>query len=470
LPRIKKGLWLALKSNKILLILLPILLTTFVFGVIKLFMLRFEAGDIYPAYSSLRADPLGVKALYESLDNLQGLTVRRNYRPIQVHQGTSLKRQSSQRENDQETTFFFLGMHAEGLHFISRDAIQAFEALVADGGRLVFSFFPMVEQQPPLSELDLSCFPHRKKKKETKRTGETSQGTHSEKTNEKLPEDSGAQSTPGNQNESDGQKSLTEFARRVSLMKQWGFEIRYKEKPGKLGEAYSSATLQSKKMDSLPLSISWHTLLYFDRLHEAWQVIYAQEGQPVIVQRSLGRGTVILSADSYLFSNEALLRERRSQLLAWFIGTGNEVVFDEAHLGVRERPGIAALARRYRLHGLLAGVFLLVGLFIWKNSMSLIPPYDDHSTEQQAGTPTTKDYTGGLVSLLRRNISRQDILTVCFKEWKKSFARGREDLEDKLRQIQIIVDEKGTRSQRESDLVEVYRAICRILNTGVKES
>ena len=41
--------------------------TLFVLGVIYLFLLRFEAGDVYPPYSSLRADPLGTMAWYESL-------------------------------------------------------------------------------------------------------------------------------------------------------------------------------------------------------------------------------------------------------------------------------------------------------------------------------------------------------------------------------------------------------------------
>ena len=40
-----------------------------------LFQLRFEQGDIYPAYSSLRADPLGTKVFYESLETLPGLSV-----------------------------------------------------------------------------------------------------------------------------------------------------------------------------------------------------------------------------------------------------------------------------------------------------------------------------------------------------------------------------------------------------------
>ena len=44
-------------------------------------LLRFESGDVLPEYSTLRADPMGTKAFYESLENL-GLPVERNYRTM----------------------------------------------------------------------------------------------------------------------------------------------------------------------------------------------------------------------------------------------------------------------------------------------------------------------------------------------------------------------------------------------------
>ena len=59
-----------LKKDKTLRWLLPALIVVFGAGVIRLFQLRFEAGDVYPPYSSYRADPLGTRALYQSLENL----------------------------------------------------------------------------------------------------------------------------------------------------------------------------------------------------------------------------------------------------------------------------------------------------------------------------------------------------------------------------------------------------------------
>ncbi|MDA0812249.1 MAG: hypothetical protein O3C21_07690, partial [Verrucomicrobia bacterium] len=39
-------------------------------GVYEVFRLRFQAGDIFPEYSTLRADPLGAKAAFDTIEEL----------------------------------------------------------------------------------------------------------------------------------------------------------------------------------------------------------------------------------------------------------------------------------------------------------------------------------------------------------------------------------------------------------------
>jgi hypothetical protein len=68
----------------------------------------------------------------------------------------------------------------------------------------------------------------------------------------------------------------------------------------------------------------------------------------VVVERQVGRGTIVMASDSYFLSNEALQRDRHADLLAWLVGSGTQVVFDEAHLGIVEKPGVATLMRKYR--------------------------------------------------------------------------------------------------------------------------
>ena len=61
------------------LIILSVSLALFAAGLAHLFKLRFDVGDIYPEYSSLRSDPLGTMALYEGLERIPALSVRRDF-------------------------------------------------------------------------------------------------------------------------------------------------------------------------------------------------------------------------------------------------------------------------------------------------------------------------------------------------------------------------------------------------------
>jgi hypothetical protein len=393
------------KSNKTIYVLLVVLLALFVYGVGSLFMLRFEAGDVYPAYSSRRADPLGAKAFYDSLENLQNISTSRNYRPL-----SKLRRGS-------EASMFYLGAHVEFLDFVHEDVLKAFDAWIESGGRLIVSFFPTKAQ----SSSHNSC-------RKNKRT-----------------DDGGV-----------GEKRCT-F---VSLAEHWGIHCGFDEK---LKDLEYAERAWSGSGAALPDSISWHTSLYFDGLDKPWRTIYARDGHPVIIERAFGKGTIVLAADSYLFSNEALRAERYPELLVWLLGASTNVIFDEAHLGIRENPGIAALARKYHLHGLLLGMLLLAGLFAWKNSFSFIPPRDEGPAIESRDFTSQRDYTAGFTSLLRRNISPRDILTLCFQEWKKSLPLSSEVVGNKLDRVQAVIDAQRAGPAKQRNPVQGFQTIQRIL-------
>jgi hypothetical protein len=54
----------------------------FAWGALQLFESEFSGGQVYPQYSSLRADPYGAKLLYASLGRLPGVRVTRNFAPL----------------------------------------------------------------------------------------------------------------------------------------------------------------------------------------------------------------------------------------------------------------------------------------------------------------------------------------------------------------------------------------------------
>ena len=49
---------------------------------VQLLLLRYERGDVYPAYSTLRADPLGTRAYYEALDVAPDYPWRRGFKSL----------------------------------------------------------------------------------------------------------------------------------------------------------------------------------------------------------------------------------------------------------------------------------------------------------------------------------------------------------------------------------------------------
>ena len=114
-------------NNTIRSIVLALTILVLVSGVVHLFILRFQSGDVYPAYSSLRSDPLGARALYESLQNFDDLAVSRNYHVLH-----SVKLES-------DTTFLFLGASSPGYDSVPEKWVHVFDRLTQSGGRLVVS-------------------------------------------------------------------------------------------------------------------------------------------------------------------------------------------------------------------------------------------------------------------------------------------------------------------------------------------
>ena len=416
--------------KKLPLAFLLVVLAGFCFGLLQLFKLRFAAGDIYPEYSSLRADPLGTKGFYESLDNL--LTAGRNYRPF------------SKLGQGRDTTLFYLGAQSTFMFEtrsdlrLSREAFETLESFVMDGGRLVISFFPSF-QKPSTNRFGSRLIPNT------------------------PPAGGGRVNRPAKKGRPVEDDEFGDFES-VSIQQRWGLE--YGHDPLLKDDDNAHKADPAAKMivsKDLPEFFPSHTALFFDKLTNSWRVVYARKKtRPVIIERKLGAGSIVLSADSYLFSNEALSKERAPELLAWMVGPSQHALFDETHLGVEESSGISALARKYRLHGLFAGLLLLAGLFIWKNSTSFMPPYQPEDRGEQGKWVQGKDSATGFVNLLRRNLPARELLAICLTEWKKSCAR--EQSKAKLQQMQAVIDLENARGPGERNAVETYRTLARIVS------
>ncbi len=425
------------------LVVAAVVILAFAVGVTHLFTLRFQRGDIYPAYSSLRSDPLGTKVLFKSIGTLDAVSIQRNHEPLERIGSPG------------RTTLFFLGANVSGVSFLAPTQRNAFQRIAVEGGRLVFSFQPVRPLRMKKSV----------KNKEEKTEPRTQTGEEGDESDTPCP-----RAVPGEPSDADGtdrkespgkeiKKPLGHSERYVSLPELWGVTLEYddadkdKKTPGEKAVSH---------LDDLPNAVSWHTALYFKPVKKGWKTIYSHKDRPVIIERNYGRGSVVLSADSYLFSNEALRNERRPELLAWFIGENLRVIFDESHFGIRKNRGVADLVRKYRLAGLFAGIAVLALLFVWKNSSSLVPPATSGTDDDENQVASDKDSTAGMVSLLRRNIPPKTVLTVGFKEWKRSVVRKGKPLPpDQLNRINRIL---GGATAKDFDPVQAYRRIVECLD------
>src|SRR3954467_10787694 len=102
----------------------------FAFGLYELFKLRFELGDVYPAYSSLRSDPLGAMAFCESLEQIPGLSVRRDFN------------NDNRLPEEPHTTYLHLAANSLDWHALPQDLVQEIENFVSRGGRLAVTLAP----------------------------------------------------------------------------------------------------------------------------------------------------------------------------------------------------------------------------------------------------------------------------------------------------------------------------------------
>ncbi len=106
------------------------LLALLVWGLEQATIAPLETGEVYPAYSSLRSDPLGAKALYESLAALPELSVERWYKDRSLLPAG-------------QATVIVLGVEPVAWSGIEIKAVDEYEALARSGARLVLGFLPV---------------------------------------------------------------------------------------------------------------------------------------------------------------------------------------------------------------------------------------------------------------------------------------------------------------------------------------
>jgi hypothetical protein len=116
--------------------LIVLLAALFTYGLVRAFSIRFATGDLYPDYSSLRAGPTGAKLLYDSLARTPGVTVARNYFPLEFLE-------------EGRATILLLSLDAGGFGPQAGPFIASVERLANGGNRVVAALDRHGREKPP---------------------------------------------------------------------------------------------------------------------------------------------------------------------------------------------------------------------------------------------------------------------------------------------------------------------------------
>jgi hypothetical protein len=407
-------------------ILFLVVLLAFAAGLVRLFALRFSAGDVYPPYSSLRSDPLGTKVLYESLGGLPGIDTERNYGDEDRIAGA------------ERATFFYFGLKAHMLSAMQERDVNALERIASGGGRLVFCLFPGAGPSV--------------------RRGDDGDAEDTETSAGPKQPDGKEESAKAEKPEPEKKKEKN-VLRVVDLRKRWQFDLD-RAASGSPPVALPAAGFAPIMPSGV---LTWHADSYLAGEGGVWTPVFTRNGRIVMAERKFGRGSIVIATDSFFASNEAMAGERHPELLAWLAGANRKIVFDETHLGIRENKGVVSLFRKYRLEGLGAAVLVLGLLFIWKNAFSLVPVAAgrDHGKEDEAAPG--RDYISGFAGILRRTVAPSALLATCLEEWERTAGTGRLRGADKRERIGTLIRAQQGQRPGEEKIVAVYRAAAKIL-------
>lgn len=418
-------------------ILLPLLFLVLIFGISRLFKLRFDHGDVYPHYSSYRADPLGTKAFYQALDEMPDIEVSRyheqGYRKLPHGKGHTL---------------VTLRVEPSQLVRMYLFSIENLELFMRQGGRVVIGVAPY----PTKSFMESQEEKLQQREEKKRRQREELRRKQKKKKDEKDEEEELEKIFPEEE----------PMYQRKDVKDKWGISLDWRNLNWDEEYVAQSETvvLEADSPRELPGMLEWHSAGVFtipDEIADAWKVHYRRGNSPVLIERRVGLGSVVLATDPFVFSNEALQESRHTSLLTWFLADNRNIIFDESHFGMVRREGVASLGRKYQLHGLIAGLVILGLLFVWKNSTSLVPPIDDVIA---SGAVTGRDSNEGFLNLLRRTIKPYKLLTLCVAEWCKSHPH----LKEKGNALQQM--SQFDRPQR--DVVGRYHELRELLKPRVK--
>ena len=439
---------------------------------IGVFELRFESGEIYPHYSSLRSDPLGSQALYESFEDLPGFEVSRNSRNLMAIDTL-----------DGDTALWLVGISRQSFRGMrAPEDSPVLEAVEKEGAHLVITLNPLLVPE----EFDLASNEAQEtwwERRESLRRGE------SEEPSEEEAGETTSSDPPETEEAPDADEEATERTR-AQTDHEPDHEIEFETEtfeslgdplvdwlevavkiPDRFERPDEGWPLEGGEADaSRPLPTDWplwRSPYHFGDLGSDWKVAATVEGEPVVVFRTIGKGSIVLASDSYFASNEALWKDPCPELLLWLTGGKRRLIFDETIHGTVESGGVMKVIRRYRFHGFFIGLAVFIGLLAWRSASSLAPGNEalERGLRDDAASVTGEEATTGFLRLLRLNVPPKQLLRTCVETWRNSGGAGlrvRQESEGQRAAIDGVVASHEA-SPKTVTRLDAFREITRIL-------
>ncbi|MBN1983774.1 MAG: hypothetical protein JW795_19725 [Chitinivibrionales bacterium] len=394
----------------------------FVSAFIILFVTLYGRGLLYPAYSSLSNEPRGTAALYESFEQMPGVTVQRAYEPFERLQHAD------------HYTHIAAGLPASLVWRFPKKTFDAIDSALVAGARIVMCI------NPARTFLSTSSF--------------FSDSVADSSTVKQRPDSIFAAKKDSLLQRYEYENAL------VSLGKQWHFNVNDDGFPPDTNGKPAVSIMVHADQPGIEDSIVWLSESFFEGLDSLWRVLYLRDTLPVMIERTIGRGTLVLSCDGYFLTNEALAFCRAPKLLASLAGRHTQLLFHEAHLGIVKQTGLLALLNRYHCMGFFCGVILLMALYIYKNANPLIR-VTDASEMQQSNISCIQEHEG-LRLMLGKSIDAHTILSASIAEWRKSSPYTRKQTEELYGKIEATISTVDSKAQTHTSQISGYNAICSI--------
>lgn len=463
------------------LILLGVLLVAGFFGVLEK---RFAEGGIYPYYASFRNDPLGTSAFYESLEGLGTVTVSRNITHLNSVTGL-----------DADTAILLLGYPRDGFEDIRAPENSPVMKAVEEGARLVLTMNPELvpeKYRPTLSEFEDDWIERRRRIREEQANrgndptpvagdgpvvdpspdANRKEEMPGKKVGEQAPEAKSKDSQEKDDKETkekEDSDELEEFEKQMegilgpTLPKKLGFKVPSAdvfERPAEGWETRAGESVGGVKVPAeLPM---WRSQYRFKATDDSWKPVVWVDEQPVVIERSFGKGTIVLASDTYFVSNESLHHGAEPEFLLWLIGGKGKVIFDETIHGTTETGGAMKLIRRYRGHGIIFGLLAFFALWVWRSAVPLVPGTEERERGLVGGSGAVMgEGTGaGLIRLLRRSVPSTGLLAQCVETWAQSRTSG---TDGSVREKIDRVVARHRQDPKQFGIADAYQGIVEVL-------